>query len=204
MNSGFKTSPQKKIGISIFASGTGTNAENIIRYFKNHQVVYVSSIVTNNPDAGVCKIADRYNIPLKIFLKQRGETAENILEFLTKTSSKYIILAGYLKLLNPLLVEAFRHRILNIHPALLPKFGGKGMYGKNVHEKVLANKEKETGITIHEVNENYDEGSVIFQKSIPVLQDDTTESIEEKVRSLELTYFPRVIEKYISEKETDL
>lgn len=202
MNSGFNTSPQKKIGISIFASGTGTNADNIILYFKHHAVLYISNIVTNNPSSGVCKIADRYNIPLKIFLKKNGDTAEDILEFLTKTTSRYIILAGYLKLLNPLLVEAFRHRILNIHPALLPKFGGKGMYGKNVHEKVLANKEKETGITIHEVNENYDEGSVIFQKSIPVVQDDTAESIEKKVRSLELTYFPPVIEKYILEKET--
>jgi phosphoribosylglycinamide formyltransferase-1 len=201
MSSDFDTSSHNKTGIAIFASGKGTNAENLIRYFHHHPAITICLLVTNNPEAGVCVIAKRHNIPLHIHQKGNPETIQEFIAFLKRSGTDYIVLAGYLKLLEPLLVKAFRHHILNIHPALLPKFGGKGMYGKFVHEKVLASKEKETGITIHEVNEVYDEGAVVFQKTIAVLQSDTAESIEKKVRTLEIEYFPPVIEKYILQKE---
>ncbi|MFN0274706.1 MAG: phosphoribosylglycinamide formyltransferase [Chitinophagales bacterium] len=201
MNSGFNTSSEKKIGVTIFASGKGTNAENLIRYFDQHPIIKINLIVCNNPQAGVCKVAEKHEIPIKFLLQKAEETAEEFIAFLRKYDTDYILLAGYLKLLDPLLVKAFRHRILNIHPALLPKYGGRGMYGRYVHEKVIENKEKETGITIHEVNELYDQGAIVFQKSIPVFREDTVETIEQKVRQMEFEFFPGVIEKYILEKE---
>lgn len=182
--------------IVIFASGSGTNAENIIKYFKNKKTAKVITVFTNNPNAGVIERARNFNISTEIFSKILF-TEPIFLQKLINLQPDLIVLAGFLLKLPESIVETFPNKIINIHPALLPKYGGKGMYGMNVHRAVVENKEKETGITIHYVNENYDEGAIIFQKEVTVLVTDTPEVVAEKIHELEQKYFPSVIEDLI-------
>lgn len=185
------------IKIAIFASGSGSNAERITEYFSSNDHVEVSLILTNNPAAGVIERAQRLNIPTLIFNKKLFAKTDKIVEILQSEGIDWVILAGFLWLVPSNLTRAFENRMINIHPALLPKYGGKGMWGHHVHEAVVANKEKETGITIHYVNEHYDEGKVIFQAKCEVTERDTPESVAAKIHELEYQYFPEVIYKEI-------
>jgi phosphoribosylglycinamide formyltransferase-1 len=185
------------IKIAIFASGSGSNAERITEYFNANDHVEVSLILTNNPAAGVIERAQRLNIPTLIFNKKLFAQTDKIVEILQSQGIDWVILAGFLWLVPSNLTRAFENRMINIHPALLPKYGGKGMWGHHVHEAVVANKEKETGITIHYVNEHYDEGKVIFQAKCEVTENDTPESVAAKIHELEYQYFPEVIYKEI-------
>jgi len=179
--------------IVIFASGSGTNAENIIKYFQKNTIATVVHVLSNKKDA---KVLDRSNA-LKVknlhFNKEDFIVNDTILNLLKKEAD-FIVLAGFLWRVPQKIIEAFPQKIINIHPALLPKYGGKGMYGMHVHEAVVANKEKETGITIHYVNENYDEGAIIFQESVRVDNNDTPDDVAMKIHQLEMKYFPKVIE----------
>ena len=185
------------IKIAIFASGSGSNAERITEYFSSNDHVEVSLILTNNPAAGVIERAQRLNIPTLVFNKKLFAKTDKIVEILQSQGIDWVILAGFLWLVPSNLTRAFENRMINIHPALLPKYGGKGMWGHHVHEAVVANKEKETGITIHYVNEHYDEGKVIFQAKCEVTENDTPESVAAKIHELEYQYFPEVIYKEI-------
>lgn len=182
--------------IIIFASGSGTNAENIVKYFYNSTWIKVVWILTNNPDAKVIQRANKNNIPLKIFSKIDLNESDEFLQFLIDEAD-YIVLAGFLWLMPKRIVEKFPNRIINIHPALLPKYGGKGMYGMNVHKTVVENNEKESGITIHYVNNNYDEGAIIAQQKVKIDENDTPASVAQKVHELEHEFFPKVIESVI-------
>ena len=181
--------------IIIFASGSGTNAENIIEYFRNSDFAVVSYVVTNNPKAGVIERARRLGIPSKIFSKQEINRPE-FLDFL-KNNADFIVLAGFLLKIPDQMIHDFPSSIINIHPALLPKYGGKGMYGMHVHKAVVENQESESGITIHYVNENYDEGAIIFQKSVELTINDTPDDVAAKIHVLEQENFPQVIEKLL-------
>lgn len=184
------------INIAIFASGSGSNAERIVEYFANSEEINVKMFLCNNPQAGVIQRAERLNIPLMMFDRPQFKGGE-VVEVLKNNQIDWVILAGFLWLVPKNVVEAFPHKIINIHPALLPKFGGKGMYGHFVHEAVVENKETESGITIHFVNEHYDEGAIIFQASFPVLPTDSPEDVAKKGQVLEHIHFPEVIEKVL-------
>lgn len=184
--------------IVVFASGSGTNAENIIKYFLNTSKAKVVSVLTNNPSAKVIERASKFDIPTQIFSKQ--ELNEGfLLQKINLLEPDLIVLAGFLLKVPQNLIDAYPNKIINIHPALLPKFGGKGMYGMHIHEAVVANKEKETGITIHYVNENYDEGAIIFQKSVALSEGDTPEIVAEKIHELEQNHFPQVIDSLLKD-----
>lgn len=185
------------IKIAIFASGSGSNAERIVEFFNSNDEVEVSFILTNNSTAGVIERAQRLNIPVVIFNKKVFSKTDKIVEMLQLQGIDWVILAGFLWLVPDNLTRAFENRMINIHPALLPKYGGKGMWGHHVHEAVVANKEKQTGITIHYVNEHYDEGKVIFQAKCEVTENDTPENVAAKIHELEYQYFPEVIYKEI-------
>jgi len=178
--------------IALFASGSGSNVENIIRYFSNNRELEFPFIISNRPDAFVHERAKKWMIPSYVFKKDDFENGE-VLKFLQGRSIDFIVLAGFLLKIPENLLDAYPDRIINIHPALLPKFGGKGMYGSHVHEAVVASGEKETGITIHYVNENYDEGQIIFQAKCPVFPEDSPDDVAAKVHALEYEHFPRVI-----------
>ena len=184
--------------IVIFASGSGTNAENIIKYFKQSTIATVVRVLTNKQHAKVLGRANRLNVKSLYFSKKAFAEDDTILNLLKKEAD-YIILAGFLWHIPAKIVEAFPNKIINIHPALLPKYGGKGMYGMHVHNAVVENKEKKTGITIHYVNENYDEGAIIFQEKVSVQPNDTPEMVATKIHELEYEHFPRVIEQVILE-----
>lgn len=185
--------------IVIFASGSGTNAENIIKYFETKEIGTVVSVFTNNPKAKVIERAKNFQVPTEIFSKE--ELIEGkVLQKLNSLAPDLIVLAGFLLKLPKSMIESYPNTIINIHPALLPKYGGKGMYGMNVHKAVVENKEKETGITIHFVNENYDEGNIIFQKTVPLSATDSPESVAEKIHELEQENFPTVIEEILNLK----
>ena len=178
--------------IVVFASGSGTNAENIIKYFASSETGMVVAVFTNNPSAKVIERAKNNEIPTEVFSKE--ELIESkVLQKLNLIEPDLIVLAGFLLKFPENIIASYPNKIINIHPALLPKYGGKGMYGMNVHKAIVENKEKETGITIHYVNENYDEGGVIFQKKVVVLGTDTADVIAEKIHDLEQRYFPEVI-----------
>lgn len=181
--------------IIIFASGSGTNAENIIEYFKKSDLASVSYVISNNSKAGVLERAKRLGIPSKIFSKQEMHKQEFI-SFL-KENADFIVLAGFLLKIPDQMIHDFPNTIVNIHPALLPKYGGKGMYGMHVHRAVVENQEPESGITIHYVNENYDEGAIIFQKSVALSAQDTPDDVAAKIHQLEQENFPRVIENLL-------
>lgn len=190
-----KNSQMKRI--SIFASGTGTNAAKIIDRFTNHPSISVALIVSNKPDAGVLNIAAENNIETLIIDKTSFNDPQNCLAILRDRGIDWIVLAGFLWKIPSFFVDAYPLRIINIHPALLPKYGGKGMYGMYVHEAVVAAKERETGITIHYVNEHYDEGAIIFQAKCEVLSTDSPAQVADKVHQLEHRYFPEVIERLL-------
>lgn len=183
--------------IVIFASGSGTNAENIVLTFANSAEIEVNAIFCNNPKAGVIERAHRLNIPLVLFDKKQFYDEQVFSELLNRYNPDLIVLAGFLWLIPPYLVSTFTNRIINIHPALLPKFGGKGMYGHHVHEAVLLAKEKEHGITIHFVNEQYDEGNIIFQAKFQVQPTDDLEQISKNISKLEMQYYPIAIARIL-------
>jgi phosphoribosylglycinamide formyltransferase 1 len=185
--------------IVIFASGSGTNAENIIKYFENKATATVVAVFTNNPNAKVIERAKNFQIPTEIFSKEELIQGK-VLQKLNSFAPDLIVLAGFLLKLPKTMIESYPTTIINIHPALLPKYGGKGMYGMNVHKAVVENKEKETGITIHFVNENYDEGNVIFQKNVPLAELDSPEIVAEKIHELEQKHFPSIIEDFLTSK----
>jgi phosphoribosylglycinamide formyltransferase-1 len=192
------------IKIAIFASGSGSNAERIVEFFSAKDEIEVSLILTNNPTAGVIERAQRLNIPVVIFNKKIFSKTDKIVEMLQLQSIDWVILAGFLWLVPKNLIKAFENRMINIHPALLPKYGGKGMWGHHVHEAVVANKEVETGITIHYVNENYDEGKIIFQAKCNVTETDSAEVVAQKIHLLEYQYFPEIIYKEILAAENSV
>ncbi|HLP04625.1 MAG TPA: phosphoribosylglycinamide formyltransferase [Paludibacter sp.] len=181
--------------IALFASGSGSNAENIIRYFSANPRFSFPVIVSNKPDAAVHERAKRLNVPSVTFPRADFESGNEILKYLHEQGVDCIVLAGFLLKVPQLIINAFPGRIINIHPALLPKFGGKGMYGMHVHKAVRESGDAESGITIHYVNNNYDEGNVVFQAKCPVLPTDTADMIAEKVHALEYEHFPKVIEE---------
>ena len=182
--------------ILLFASGTGSNVENIIQYFKNNDNVSIVGIFTNNLHAKVLEKAKHHNIPSLVFNKT--ELNEGfVLEKINKLQPDLIVLAGFLLKFPEHIVAAYPNKIINIHPALLPKYGGKGMYGMKVHQTILENKEKQTGITIHYVNEHYDKGEFIFQQDVNIEDCDSPEAIAVKVQELEHEYFPKTIERLL-------
>jgi len=187
--------------LAIFASGAGSNAQKIIEYFNNQENISVASVglvVTNNPSAPVKNIAEKEGIPVILISRERFFNGDGYLPELKKLGIKYVILAGFLWKVPAMLISAFPNRILNIHPALLPKFGGKGMFGMQVHEAVLASGEKHSGITIHEVDEHFDHGNPVFQAQCVVDAGDTAESLAKKIHQLEHEHYPRVIKEFIT------
>jgi len=179
--------------IALFASGSGSNAENIIRYFSDKPAVEFPLIVSNKPDAPVHERANNLGVKSVTFSKEDFVEGTKIVSLLHEHNIDFIVLAGFLLKISPPLLQAFPNKIINIHPALLPKFGGKGMYGKYVHQAVVDAGETQSGITIHYVNENYDEGNVIFQAVCEVSPGDTPDMVAEKVHALEYEHFPKVI-----------
>lgn len=180
--------------IAIFASGTGTNAQKIIDHFRDKPNVCIALIVSNKPDAGVLNIAESENIPTMILDREKFFRGNAYADELTSIGIDLVVLAGFLWKIPSALIQAFPQSIINIHPALLPKHGGKGMYGHFVHDAVITSGDTETGITIHYVDELFDHGNNIFQTSVPVTADDNAASIAGKVQLLEHQYYPRVID----------
>lgn len=183
--------------LAVFASGNGSNAEKIFEHFKEIDHVEVALLLTNNPKALVIERAKKHHVPVEVFDRKRFYDTPEIIDILRAQEIDLIVLAGFMWLVPPALVSAFPNRIVNIHPALLPKYGGKGMYGDFVHKAVLEAKEKESGITIHYVNEHYDEGQIIFQERCAVDADDTPETLAAKIHRLEHRYYPQVIENIL-------
>ncbi len=186
--------------IVIFASGSGSNAENIIKHFNSTKTAIVTHVLSNNQHAKVFDRCERLNVDASLFDRESFSKNDTVLNFLL-AEADIIVLAGFLWRIPSKIVDAFPNKIINIHPALLPKYGGKGMYGMNVHNAVKENNEPETGITIHYVNENYDEGAIIFQAKTSISSDDTPETIAQKVHELEYKHFPKVIEEVILQNE---
>jgi len=183
--------------IVIFASGNGTNTQNLIQYFQQSKFAEVVLVLSNKKNAKVLNRSKILNINSLYFNKASLFSSEGVLKELKEVQADYIILAGFLLKFPEIILKEFPNRVVNLHPALLPKYGGKGMYGQHVHEAVIANKESESGITIHFVNENYDEGAIIFQEKVALSVKDTAESVAEKIHELEYEHFPKVIEKLI-------
>ncbi len=190
----------KKWRLAVFASGSGTNAQNLIEHFNKTFDKRVVMVLSNNPDAYVLKRAARLGVPARVFNREELRSGQ-VLRILQENAVDFVVLAGFLWLIPLSLTEAYRGRIVNIHPALLPKYGGKGMYGLRVHAAVLENGEKESGITIHYVNEQYDRGDIIFQARCPVMPDDTPERLQERVHRLEYEHFPAVVERLLDSAE---
>jgi phosphoribosylglycinamide formyltransferase-1 len=186
-----------KAKIALFASGQGSNALNIIQHFESHPSIDVQFVLSNKQDAQVIEAANNRGVQTFCFSNAEVEDGGFMTQFCNEQAIDYIILAGFLRKIPQQLIQAFPARIINIHPALLPKFGGSGMYGKHVHMAVLANREVETGITIHYVDEAFDSGKKIAQFYCEVLPSDTVESVQQKVQKLEQNYFPMVLEKTI-------
>lgn len=185
--------------IAVFASGSGTNAENLVKYFTNHSDVSVKLMMCNNKDALVFERMKKYNIPSVLINKSDFENGV-VSQILKEHQIDYIILAGFLKLIPASLIKSYPNKIINIHPALLPKYGGKGMYGMHIHEAVVKSKEKATGITIHYVNERFDEGEIIAQYDVAIKESDSATDVALKIHELEMKWFPKVVEKLITNK----
>jgi phosphoribosylglycinamide formyltransferase-1 len=185
------------IRLAVFASGKGSNAQEIINRFKGHQEITVSLIVSNKPEAGVLDIARAEGLDTLVVDRERFLKGDGFVPVLKEKGIDWIILAGFLWKIPLTLIQAYPNRIVNIHPALLPKFGGKGMYGHFVHEAVIKAAETESGITIHFVDEHYDHGQTIFQAACPVEAEDTPDTLAEKIHTLEHRYYPEVIERLI-------
>lgn len=192
------TPDQKSVKhLVIFASGAGSNAQQIINYFRNSSLAKVALIVCNKAGAGVISIAEKENIPVLLIEKERFFKGDAYLTELNAVKADLIILAGFLWKIPQVLIDAYPKRIINIHPALLPKYGGKGMYGQYVHEAILNAGEMESGITIHYVDEHYDNGDIIFQTACPVLESDNSESLAARIHQLEHLHYPVVIEELL-------
>lgn len=183
--------------IAIFASGNGTNAENIIKYFSGNKDIKVKIVMANKADAFVLERAHRLGIPTLYINREQWADATHILTLLHEQQIDFIVLAGFLARIPDALLHAYPNRIVNIHPSLLPKFGGKGMYGNKVHEAVVTAGETESGITIHYLNEHYDEGQIIAQYRCPVMPNDTPQDVATRVHALEYEYYPKVIEQLL-------
>lgn len=184
--------------IAVFASGSGSNAENLVNYFRESPSIKVQLIVSNKADAPVLERAKRLGVRFAVFSKNEFENGKKILSLLNDFDIHFIVLAGFLLKIPEELLHVYPDKIINIHPALLPKYGGKGMYGDKVHQEVVLNKEKQTGITIHYINENYDEGQIIRQVVCEVSEDDSPADVATKVHALEYQYYPRVVEQIIA------
>ncbi|SHF96775.1 formyltetrahydrofolate-dependent phosphoribosylglycinamide formyltransferase [Flavobacterium segetis] len=182
--------------IVVFASGSGTNAENIIKYFEKSLSANVVTVFTNNPNATVIEKVKNYGIPIEIFSKTDLNEGD-VLQKINVIKPDWIVLAGFLLKFPQNIITEYPNRIINIHPALLPKHGGKGMYGMHIHQAVIDNRETETGITIHYVNENYDEGAIIFQQKINIDNLKTAQQVAAKIHQLEQEYFPKIIESLL-------
>lgn len=185
--------------IVIFASGSGTNAENLIKFFHNRENASVIQVLTNNPHAKVLDRCKTLNVSALSFNKMAFTETNDVLNILKASKPDLIVLAGFLWKFPEFILKEYPNKVINIHPALLPKYGGKGMYGMHVHKAVVANNETETGITIHYVNEHYDEGAVIFQAKCTVDANDTAENVASKIHQLEMVHFPKVVEKLLNE-----
>ncbi|WP_299900200.1 phosphoribosylglycinamide formyltransferase [uncultured Aquimarina sp.] len=183
--------------IIIFASGSGTNAENIIKYFQERKNAEVTHVFSNNLRAKVLKRAHDLKVKALHFDKESFYGSNDVLNVLKDAEPDIIVLAGFLWIFPKKIIDVFPDKVINIHPALLPKYGGKGMYGSHVHEAVIRNREKESGITIHFVNEHYDEGGIIFQAETAISEKDTAEDLAKAIHTLEYKYFPVVIEKVL-------
>tara|TARA_B100000795_G_scaffold41763_1_gene27352 strand:+ start:100 stop:672 length:573 start_codon:yes stop_codon:yes gene_type:complete len=185
--------------LAIFASGSGSNAENICNYFAESSDIEVVLICTNNSDAFIVKRANKLSIPVYIFSKNELNNFIDLHKKLQSIAVEVVILAGFLLKLPSIMVSSYPNRIINIHPALLPKYGGKGMYGGNIHKAVIENKETESGISIHFVNQNYDEGKIILQKKCSISKLETVDSLTQKIHKLEYNYYPKTIKKILKE-----
>lgn len=185
------------VRIAIMASGSGSNAQAIIQYFNNHNRIQVALLLTNNPKAFVIERAVKAGIPIGVIGKSIYDDGEKLNDLLRRFDIDYVILAGYLKAIPAPTIQTFPHRILNIHPSLLPRFGGKGMYGIRVHEAVIQARATQSGITIHYVTEQYDEGPVIFQQTIDVKPEWDAHALQQAILPLEHEHYPRVIENVI-------
>ena len=184
--------------IAILASGSGTNAENIIRYFQEKGSDCVRLILSNRQNAYVLERAKSLNVPCEYLAKADWESGEPVLSVLRGHDIDFVVLAGFLARIPDNVLHAYPNKMINIHPSLLPKFGGKGMYGDRVHEAVIAAGEKESGITIHYTNEHYDEGAIICQKKCPVMSDDTPDSLAHRIHALEYEFYPKVIDELLN------
>jgi len=191
---------KQKKRMVIFASGAGSNAQKIIDYFKEKTTAEIVLIVSNNPEAGVIEIAAKENIPVLLIEKNRFKESGYLKE-IKKSNPDLIILAGFLWKIPAVLIQSFPHKIINIHPALLPAYGGKGMYGNAVHTAVVAAQEKESGITIHFVDEKYDHGETIFQAKCSLSENENAESLAKKIHKLEHEYYPQTIERLLRERD---
>jgi phosphoribosylglycinamide formyltransferase-1 len=188
--------------IAIFASGSGSNAQKIMEHFKRNADAEVVLILTNNPNAYVLQRADNFEIPTHIFTRSEFYDGDDVIKLLKNLQVDLIVLAGFLWLVPPALLKAFPNKIINIHPALLPKYGGKGMYGEHIHKAVLAAGEEESGITIHFANEQFDEGEILHQSKFKIDAGDTLEVIKFKIQQLEHHHFPRVIENLLKKMKS--
>lgn len=180
--------------LAIFASGSGTNAQRIIEYFQGHNEISVKLVLCNKPGAYVITRANNLGVPVVVFNRNQCYDGKTLSGLLADAKTDFLILAGFLWLIPVDLLNAYSGRILNIHPALLPKFGGKGMFGHKVHEAVISDRETESGITIHYVNDKYDEGRIVFQARCPVFAEDSPETLANRIHELEHLYFPKIIE----------
>lgn len=183
--------------IAILASGSGTNAEAIVDYFSSNNSIRVVCIISNKANAGVLDRAQRLGIPAYVFSNIEMREGIRPLTLLSELGANLVVLAGYLNLISEPWLEAYPDRIINIHPALLPRYGGKGMYGQHVHEAVIAARETQSGITIHLINERYDEGRFLLQATCPVFPSDTPESLAQRIHTLEHRFYPSTIEQFI-------
>ncbi|MBG0781383.1 MAG: phosphoribosylglycinamide formyltransferase [Bacteroidales bacterium] len=183
--------------LAIFVSGSGTNMHRIANYFSNHPQIEISLVVCNNPNAGAIARAKSLGIPLLMINRKSFKNPKTLIDELYKKQIDWIILAGFLWLIPKALIQAYPNKIVNIHPALLPDYGGKGMYGEKVHQAVINNGEKKSGITIHFVNEHYDAGAVIFQQQLELHADETPESLARRIHELEYKHFPEVIAQLV-------
>jgi len=199
---GLPKAQHRPTNIAIFASGAGSNAQKIIDHFRNSSLVKIALIVCNRKKAGVLQIAEKENIPSLIIEREKFFSGNGYLDELASRKIGFIVLAGFLWKIPEALIHAFPKRIINIHPALLPGYGGKGMYGNYVHEAVIDAREKESGITIHYVDQHYDNGDIILQVKCPVLDDDTPESLAHRIHALEHANYPVVIEELIKKLQT--
>ncbi|MCC9137115.1 phosphoribosylglycinamide formyltransferase [Pontibacter silvestris] len=193
--------PADKKNIVIFASGSGSNAQRLMEYFEHHPQIRVAALFANNPKAYALKRAETFHVPAFLFTRDEFYNSDKVVKQLQQIKPDVIVLAGFLWLVPQSLLQAYPNKIINIHPALLPKYGGKGMHGLHVHSAVIEAGEKESGITIHLINEEYDKGVFVLQERCPVLPQDTPEELAARILQLEHTHLPLVVEKFLTDQE---